>query len=163
MIFHEIFVVVLYWGSFIKLWSESFSDRCCIGSCRPGTHCRGHLARGNTKAHMCGACGTLWHCDTLGHWDTHSTNPLTFCRQGYTLTILPGDDGIAEIYIKLLFSLSNVNVPSGQKSDPAKPDHSREYQVALLYPYNNQRDSFSWQKYQHWRWGNEGMVRCDVF
>ena len=80
---------------------------------------------------------------------------MTFCRQGYTLTILPGDDGIAEIYIKLLFSLSNVNVPSGQKSDPAKPDQSREYQVQL----NNQRDSFSWQKYQHWRWrwGNGEM------
>ena len=36
--------------------------------------------------------------------------------------ILPGDDGIAEIYINLLFSLSNVNVPSRDETDP-----SREY------------------------------------
>ena len=63
---------------------------------------------------------SMWHSVALRHSDSQGTNPLTFCRQGYTTisSILPGDDGIAEIYIKLLFSLSNVNISSVDKSDP---------------------------------------------
>ena len=62
-------------------------------------------------------CGAMCHCVT----DTNPLYQAFVVKVTLKLTvcfILPGDDGIAEIYINLLFSLSNVNVPSGDKSDP---------------------------------------------